>query len=214
MAVDVDTSDTELKDDRLPDRCGGVDPADGEAPTAQVSVDRGDDPPEPAAKAATDTRGVRWALIVGSALLIAVAALAGWFGFRAYQSHQAQEQRNLFLEVGRQGALNLTTIDYADADADVKRILDSATGEFYDDFQQRSQPFVEVIRQAQAQTEGDVTEAGLESSDDDHAQVLVAVSVKTSHAGVPEESPRLWRMRVTVQKTDAGTKVSNVQFVP
>jgi Mce-associated membrane protein len=54
----------------------------------------------------------------------------------------------------------------------------------------------------------------VESESADEAQVLVAVSVKTSNSGAPEQEPRFWRMRITVHKTDDGVKVSNVAFVP
>ena len=137
-----------------------------------------------------------------------------WLGFRTYQSHQADEQQKLFLQVGRQGALNLTTIDFQHADADVQRILDSATGTFYDDFDKRSKPFIEVVKQAQSKSVGSIAEAGLESESDNGAQVLVAVTVKTSNAGAPEQAPRAWRMRISVQKVGDEAKVSNVEFVP
>jgi Mce-associated membrane protein len=157
---------------------------------------------------------VQLATIVGLVLVVALAALTGWLGFRTYQSHRAEEQRNLFLQVGRQGALNLTTIDWQQADANVQRILDSATGTFYDDFQKRAQPFVEVVKQAQSKSVGTIAEAGLESESDNGAQVLVAVTVKTSNAGAPEQAPRAWRMRISVEKVGDEAKVSNVEFVP
>jgi len=159
---------------------------------------------------------LRLATIAGLVLVVALAGLTGWLGFRTYQSHQADEQHKLFLQVGRQGALNLTTIDWQQADKDVQRILDSATGTFYDDFQKRSGPFVEVVKQAQSKSVGTIAEAGLEpnSITDNGAQVLVAVTVKTSNAGAPEQAPRAWRMRISVQKVDDGAKVSNVEFVP
>jgi hypothetical protein len=47
--------------------------------------------------------------------------------------------------VAWQAALNLTTIDYTEGDADIQRLLDMATSEFYDDFQQRSKPFIDVV---------------------------------------------------------------------
>jgi Mce-associated membrane protein len=157
---------------------------------------------------------VKLATIAGLILVLVLAGLTGWLGFRAYKTYQADEQRKLFLQVGRQGALNLTTIDWQRADADVRRILDSATGTFYDDFQKRAQPFVEVVKQAQSKSVGTVSEAGLESESDNGAQVLVAVSVNTSNAGAPEQAPRAWRMRISVQKVGDEAKVSNVEFVP
>lgn len=158
---------------------------------------------------------VRLATIAGLVLVLALAGLTGWLGYRAYQSHQADEQRKLFLQVGRQGALNLTTIDWQQAEGDVQRVLDSATGTFYDDFQKRSAPFVEVVKQAQSKSVGTIAEAGLESVSGDEAEVLVAVTVQTSNAGAPEQQPRAWRMRLTVQQTgEDEAKVSNVEFVP
>ncbi|AFM18731.1 hypothetical protein Mycch_4008 [Mycolicibacterium chubuense NBB4] len=157
---------------------------------------------------------VKLALIAGLVAVVALAGLAGWLGFRTYQSHRAEQERNLFLQVGRQGALNLTTIDWEHADADVQRILDSATGTFYDDFQQRAQPFMEVVKQAKSKSVGTIAEAGLESYGDNEARVLVAVNVKTSNAGAPEQQPRAWRMRISVEKIGDEAKVSNVEFVP
>ena len=156
---------------------------------------------------------VRLATAVGLVAVLALTGLVGWLGWRGYQAHAAAQQRAEFIQVGKQAAINLTTIDFETADADVKRILDSATDEFYDDFSKRSQPFVEVVKQAQAKSSGEVTEAGLESQDGDTAQVLVAVTVKATNAGVPEQNPRYWRMRVSVKQVDNEVKVSNVGFV-
>jgi Mce-associated membrane protein len=157
---------------------------------------------------------VRLATIVGLVVAVALAGLVGWLGFRAYQSHQADTQRKEFLAIGRQGALNLTTIDFEHVDDDVKRLLDSATGTFYDDFQQRSQPFVQVVKQVKSKSVGTITEAGIESVTGDEAQVLVAVAVNTSVVGQPEQPPRHWRMRISVQKVGDEPKVANVEFVP
>ena len=193
------TDDAAAKDTK--DEKDSEDPEDAE--------DEGDERP---AKPATSH--VKVALIAGLVLVLALGGLTGWLGFRAYQSHQADELRKLYVQVGRQGALNLTTIDYGRADADVQRILDSATGTFYDDFQARAQPFVEVVKQAQSKSVGTVAEAGLVSESDNQAEVLVAVTVETSNAGAPEQAPRAWRMRLTVQKVGDDVKVAKVDFVP
>lgn len=155
----------------------------------------------------------RLALVMGLVAAVTMAALTSWLGFQTHQAHQASEQRQLFVQVGRQGALNLTTIDWQHADVDVKRILDSATGTFYDEFSQRSQPFIDVVNKVKSKSVGTITEAGLESHSRDTAQVLVAVSVKTTVGDGPEQEPRSWRMRVTVQKVGNDAKVADVEFV-
>jgi Mce-associated membrane protein len=157
---------------------------------------------------------VKLATIIGLVVVIALGGAVGWLGYRAMESQERAQQQEVFLQVGRQAALNLTTIDHTSVDEDVQRILESATDAFYDDFAARSQPFVEVVRQAQSTSVGEVTSAGIESDDPEGAQVLVAVTVRTSNAGAPEQQPRAWRMRITVKQVGDETKVSNVEFVP
>src|SRR5215212_6485388 len=182
------------------------DGADTEAKAADDGVDD-------TAPAKTPMSHVRLATTLGLAAVVALAALCGWLGFRAYQSYTAAQERNLYLQVGRQAALNLTTIDFEHADEDVKRVLDSSTGTFYDDFQARAQPFQEVVKQAKSKSVGTIAEAGVETENEDGAEVLVAVTVRTSNAGAAEQEPRAWRMRITVQKVGDEAKVANVRFV-
>jgi Mce-associated membrane protein len=160
-----------------------------------------------------DTSHVRLALISGTVVALVLIALVGWLGFAAYQSHRAQQQRALFIQCGRQGALNLTTIDWQHADSDVQRIVDSATGRFRDEFSQRRQPFIDVVKKAQSKSVGTITEAGLGSESGDEAQLMVAVSVKTAYLGAADEPPRAWRMRISMMKMGNEIKIANVGFV-
>jgi Mce-associated membrane protein len=169
---------------------------------------------EGAASARRFMSTVRLATVVGLVTLVSLTGLVGWLGWRGYQAQQAARQREMLVQIARQGALNLTTIDWQHADNDVRRILDTATGPFYDDFSSRSQPFIEVVKKAQSKSVGTVTAAGLESQSGDEAQVMVALSVKSSNLGDAEQEPRNWRMRISVQKLGDQVKVSNVAFVP
>jgi Mce-associated membrane protein len=202
----------------------GADAEDIDAEEADVEDSEADETEheaEGAAEPATRNRVKNWfssiprPIAVSVAIIVALVGLGGWLGFRVHQDHQEQAQRNLYVQVARQTAINLTTINYTEVDADIKRVLDSATGAFHDEFQNRSQPFVEVVKKVQSKTEGTIAEAGLLSYTKDQAQVLVAVAVKTSMAAAPaDQEPRRWRMRLTVDKTGDGAKVSNVEFVP
>ena len=164
--------------------------------------------------AADDAGKDRLALVIGLVIVVTLSGLIGWLGLRAYQAHQEQERRELFLEAGRQTALNLTTIDFHHANADLQRILDRATGQLYDNFSERSQPYVDVVLRTQSRSVGTVTEAAMESQSGDKAQVLVAVTVTTSNAVAPQPERHAWRMRLSVRQVGGVAKVSNVEFVP
>jgi Mce-associated membrane protein len=189
--------------------------------TAAVIDPEGADDAEGDAEHVTKKRVPAWVsripnpIAVVVAIIVALLGVGGWLGFRLHQDDQVQAQRNLYVQVARQTAINLTTINYAEVDADIKRVLDSATGDFHEEFQNRSQPFVEVVKKVQSKTEGTIAEAGLLSYTKDQAQVLVAISVKTSMAAAPpDQEPRRWRMRLTVDKNGDSAKVSKVEFVP
>jgi len=154
----------------------------------------------------------RQGLAFGLVTVALLGALTAWLGVRAQAADGLQHQRVRFLEAGRQSAIMLTTVKHNDVESDVKRILDSSTGAFLADFRNRSQSFVDTVKRTRSDTEGTIAEAGLESVHGDQADVLAAVSVKTSLAGV--DSPtRLWRMRIAVQKIGTEVKLSNVEFI-
>lgn len=182
-----------------------VDTAPGEPLADIVDV-------EPVVRQGSST--MRWPIVLAVVVLVVLGSLFAWLGYRAYEARQAQQHHDLFLQVGRQGAINLTTISAAEAAADVGRILDSTVGTFHDDFAQRAPALIEVVKKAQSNTEGSVTAAALESWESDRARVLVAVSVMTSNAVAPGQRPRMWRMRIDVNNVGGGVKVANVEFVP
>lgn len=189
---------------------------------SDAETDTPDDTVDAAETEAEEPRGklVRFAvtpqrlvLAMGLVVVLALGGLVGWLGFRANESHEADKQREVYLQVARQGVLNFSSIDWENADADVQRILDSATGSFREYFAERYQPFVDLITQTQTSMVATVNEAGLESVSGNEAKVLATVTVKISNMSEPEQDPRFWRMRVTVQKDGDQEKVSNVEFV-
>ncbi|WP_155906488.1 MULTISPECIES: mammalian cell entry protein [unclassified Mycolicibacterium] len=183
--------------------------------TESETVDDADDAAQDSADARAKAKSVRtFAGVIGLILVVALSALVGWLVVRTHRVTQGDDRQSQIVQAARQGALNLTTINWQHADADVQRILDSATGEFYDDFAKRSAPFIKVVKEAKSTSTGSITEAGLESEAGDAAQVLVAVAVKTANVGAAEQEPREWRMRISVQKVGDVMKVSNVEFVP
>jgi len=155
------------------------------------------------------------AVVAGVAFVAMLSAAAGFAAYQVGQNRRAAHERAVLIRVAEEGAINLTTIDAEHIDADVRRILDSATGAFHDEFQERSKGFVDFVKEIQSKTEGNVTASGYEGQDGDDTRVLAALSVRTSAGGKPDDKPRFWRMRITVHNDRGqGPKVSNVEFVP
>lgn len=55
---------------------------------------------------------LRLAFVAGLVTVVALGVLSAWLGHRAHESQQEQSERAVYLQVAKQGALNLTTIDY------------------------------------------------------------------------------------------------------
>lgn len=153
-------------------------------------------------------------LVAGLVVGVLLAGLVGWLGFRAYEAHKLEEQRNLFVQAASQGAADLLTVDYQHADADAQRILNLATGKFYDSFARRKQSYIDSAQRMRSKLIATATDAGLESRNGDQGKVLVAVTVKSSDPAQPQQEPQFWRIRVTVKQTGDAAKVSDVVFVP
>jgi Mce-associated membrane protein len=202
-----------------PDAAIAQDPSTAEDKSAAAPASAEIDSPDGKAGPRRTGSG-RWrqahclALAVGVLTVLALGAVGCWLGWQRLHLQQASAQRTEFIQAARQGALNLTTIDWHHPDADVQRILDSATGAFYDDFSKRSAPFIDVVKQTQSTSTGTVVSAGIQTESGTTARVLVAVKVNVSNNAAAQQPPRSWRMQLTVQKVGDEMKVSDVEFVP
>jgi Mce-associated membrane protein len=156
---------------------------------------------------------VRLAATAGAVALVVVAAVTGWISVDAWRGHVAEQRQDVFLRAARQGAHDMTTISHTEVEADVQRILDLSTGKFYEEFAQRRQPFIDHIKNEQSTSQGTVTGAGLVSAGDNSAQALVAVAVKLSKAGNPEQKLDGFRLRIDLQRIGTEVKVSDVEYV-
>ena len=150
-------------------------------------------------------------LVLGA--LAGLVALTGWLGWRDLEVRRAEDLRAAMVQAGRDGVLALTSIDYERVDEDVQRILDSSTGLFRDDFALRAESFKAAARKAQSKSVGTVSEAGVETVDGDQGRVLVTLVVMTSNRGAPEQQPKVWRTRVSIDKEDGAYKVAAVEFI-
>jgi Mce-associated membrane protein len=168
--------------------------------------------PEPARRLRTPNLAVA----LGIAAVVAICALLGVSGWMAWQHHNVVQERQraaAYIATARQGVINLTSLDFNKAKEGVQRVLDSATGEFRDDFQRRAEDFESVVKDSKAVTEGSVAATAVESMNNDSAVVLVLANERITNIAGAKDQPRTFRFRVSVVHDGDQLKVSKVEFV-
>jgi Mce-associated membrane protein len=204
-------------------------PSDADADDADDTVeDSGaetaeDTPEETVAAAGPESKPTRRRLRLPSlsatfkvAAIVLICVLVGITGYMAWQDHEATDRTQRaakFVAGARQGIINMTSLDFNRAKEDVQRVIDSSTGQFRDDFQQRAKDFTSVVEQSKVITQGTVNAAALESMDGNSASVLVSATSKITNAAGAKDEPRVFRLRVTVTEDGGQYKMSKVDFV-
>lgn len=155
------------------------------------------------------TRGQRRTAVI--MVIALVAAVAG--GVAAAGPASADRERKEAVAAARQVAINLTSMKADTADADLQRLLDSATGEFRSEFADRQQPFVEIVKRAEVDTTGEAVAAGLDNLEGDRARVLVAVHSTVRNSAAAEGEPREYRLGITLDQVDGRWLASKVDFI-
>ena len=158
--------------------------------------------------------GLRWAAVAVAGLLL--CALLAASGFMLWQGHQASERRAQeaeFAAAARQGVVNLMSLDFSHGDADIKRLIDSTTGQFRDDFEKSKNDFLSVMKDSKVVTTANVEATGVESMEADTAVVVVAAKSQVTNAASAQQQPRAWRLSVTMQRDNGQLKMSKVEFV-
>ena len=231
--AEVETHAEEAEATEDEDDTATAEAADAESPgadaEAEETADESDESDEQASDetaeaAEPESRPAGWRRWVPSlsvtwkvAAIILIICFAGAIGYMAWQHREATEREQRaarFVAGARQGIVNMTSLDFNKAKEDVQRVLDSSTGEFRDDFQQRAKDFTTVVEQSKVVTEGTVNAAALESMDTHSASVLVSATSKITNSAGAKDEPRAWRLRVTVTEDGGQYKMSKVDFIP
>ncbi|GLE51839.1 hypothetical protein [Mycobacterium montefiorense] len=152
-----------------------------------------------------------------AAVIVLICAFVGASGYMVWQRHESNERSERtanFIAGARQGVINMFSLDFNRSKEDVQRVLDSSTGQFRDDLQQRAKDFTTVVEQSKVVTQGAVNAAAVQSIDGNSALVLVAATSRITNAAGAKDEPRNWRLKVTVTEEGGQYKMSKLEFVP
>lgn len=169
--------------------------------------------------------GVRTAVVTRRLLYVAVPVVAlsmlvtavVMLTFRSNARAAESDARNAALGVARQEALNLTSLSYERADADLDDIVGLATGELRKRFEAEREGLPGVLAREESTSTGTIRSAGLIRLSDDRREAQASVAVdaeisnaKTRKAGQPVVEH--YRMVLQLRLIDGAWLVSDVAF--
>jgi serine/threonine-protein kinase len=175
-------------------------------------------PPIPYPPVPRPERRRKWPAILVP--LVLALLLLGAVGFAVTQASRPARSPSTaaphwqpYVDYAKQFTVWLTSLSAQSADSDIQRLIDGSTGQFHDDFANRSSDFRQVVVNSNVLTQGTVNSAGLDSINGSTAGVLVAATSKVTNSNGSSQEPRSWRLALQVEKIGDAYKVSKVEFV-
>lgn len=196
---------------RVRGRTDGDPPRHDDAPDAPDAADVAQPAEGGPARTWRPTPRLLWG--VALVLLLAAVAVAATLGRAAWQSGELATSRAEALAAGKQHAVNFVTMNHATFDADTKRVLDGATGDFRKEYSETLAKLKPVVVQNKTVSTVQRAEAALVSGDADSAQVIVGLVAPTSNTGTTTPEKKTYRLRLDLVKDGAAWKVSSLDFV-
>ena len=160
-------------------------------------------------------RGQRGALTVLGVLFVAAVA---WLVLEVIRStgSTAPADGTAAVAAGRTQALNMMTLDYRTAKADLQRVVNGSTGSMKDQYSKAMQGTIATTAGEKSSSKGTITSAGLASLSGNSASVLVAgdatVSFPKSAKVAASTIVVRYRFRVDMQNVDGVWKSSKLSF--
>jgi Mce-associated membrane protein len=157
--------------------------------------------------------GVLLSIALGLVLIVLLGAV-GWLAMDARDRRTHDDSRQAALQAARQEAVNLTTISYQTADADLGRIIAAATGTLKTQFQAQRAQFPTVLARDKSVSVGTVLAAGVASQSAGTVEALVAVDASVSNAASEKTGPvvKHYRMDMKLVRVGGHWLVSQVAF--
>jgi Mce-associated membrane protein len=159
-------------------------------------------------------------LTVAVALVVAAAAVAGWFGVAWFNaanddSLEYSKVRDEVNRVGQAAVVTMNTLDYRKVDAGLKDWETATTGALHEEVVKGKATSRDAILAAESVTKATVLSSAVSELDDraGQASVLVALKVNVTVKG-EEPKDKFMRLAAKLQRTDDGWKLYEIGQVP
>lgn len=191
------------------------DVAEADVAEADVAEDgSGPDAPSEDSGGGRASRGW-WAGMVTAVVLVVAAVALAITTIVVNQGAGGRDQdRAQASDIARQAVQSLVTIDGADPQGNIDKLLAISTGEFRDQLTRVSGTFSAILEQGAVKSAGTIGTAAVESIDGQKATVLVTANTNVRNSEIPNGTQRNYRMVVGLTKQDGAWRASSVEVSP
>jgi Mce-associated membrane protein len=161
-------------------------------------------------------RALHWRPIAAALAALIFCVLLGLGSALAWSHHVTQthrHQQERAADVARRGVIDVMSLNFVNAEEDVQRIMDNATGRFKEEFQGQQFILVRRLIESKAVTHVKVTAVAVQSASDDSAVVLVAATSQAANINDPHPAPKRFRVMVTLAMDQGRLKISQLAYL-
>lgn len=156
-------------------------------------------------------------LRISTVVLLVAVVLVGFFLVPQWQDlREARQQADdhvIALDVATAQVTELTTLDTHNLDDRLQSLNGRLTEEFSQQFQAMYSTFASVVNENEVSSVGSVLSAGLVSSTNSEAVVIVAARAEVTSPEQEEATQRSYRFEVTLVKQGSQWLISEMRFV-
>ncbi|HEY3502547.1 MAG TPA: hypothetical protein VGN37_07110 [Actinocatenispora sp.] len=146
-------------------------------------------------------------------LLVAGLVLGAAFGWDAYRKRQEDTARKAAMSAAKTTVSNFMSVSAGTVDRDLKRTLAGATGDFKREYQNGMDQTKSAVVENKVDAKARVLWAGIVTSKDKSATVLVAMDATVRNTNAPDGRRAHYRVQVTMAEQNGHWLVSKLDFV-
>lgn len=155
----------------------------------------------------------RRALIALALVVVVLGVTVGWLWWQDQRSKQAEENRQVALQVAQQRAVAVLSYDYHSVDKDLQHARAGLTAPFLAEFDRGAQVVAPTARLRHVSTQARVISAAVVDARPDDVVVLVFLNQSSRSTQSPDVQLSSVRVQLTMTKKDDQWLVSEFKWV-
>ena len=146
-------------------------------------------------------------------VLLALLVTGGVLMWQLQQAQAVADRRTAVLQAASEHAVTFLTVDYRHLHKDSAAVLAMAAGQFRQQYAASRPRLQQLVAQNKTVSTGKVLSAGVVSTDDDSARVIVVADSEVKNLASPQPQPRHYRLQLDLTRQGERWLVTDLQFV-